>query len=66
MNYSEKQIENAKRNYNAMLTIRTIADYDVATIGSAVAHERMEYHNSIVTAINNGYKELEKNGNYSS
>lgn len=60
MNYSVKQIENAKRNYNSMLRIHTLADYDVEIIGRNTAEQRMDYHNSIVTAIRNGNKELEK------
>ena len=29
MTYTDKQIENAKRNYNSFLKIETLADYDV-------------------------------------
>ena len=60
MNYSAKQIENAKRNYNSMLRIYTLADYDVEIIGRNTAEQRMDYHNKIVTDIRNGNKELEK------
>jgi len=60
MEYTAKQIENAKRNYNSMLRIHTLADYDVENIGRNAAEQRMDYHNSIVTAICNGNKELEK------
>lgn len=60
MNYSEKQIENAKRNYNAMLKMRTLADYDVENIGRNTAEQRMDYHNRIVSEILAGNKELEK------
>lgn len=60
MNYTAKQIENAKRNYNAMLRIQTLADYDVENIGRNTAEQRMDYHNRIVTDIRNGNKELEK------
>ena len=35
MEYTAKQIENAKRNYNSMLRIHTLADYDVENIGTA-------------------------------
>lgn len=60
MEYTAKQIENAKRNYNAMLRIHTLADYDVENIGRNTAEQRMDYHNRIVTDIRNGNKELEK------
>ena len=60
MNYTSKQIENAKKNYNAMLRIHTLADYDVEIIGENTAYQRMDYHNRIVTDIRNGNKEIEK------
>ena len=60
MEYTAKQIENAKRNYNAMLKIQTLADYDVENIGRNTAEQRMDYHNRIVTDIRNGNKELER------
>lgn len=60
MNYTAKQIENAKRNYNAMMRIHTLADYDVEIIGRNTAEQRMDYHNKIVTDIRNGNKELER------
>jgi len=60
MNYSAKQIENAERNYKAMLRIHTLSDYDVEIIGTNTAEQRMDYHNRIVTDIRNGNKELEK------
>ncbi|MCO6367860.1 hypothetical protein GBO34_00845 [Roseivirga pacifica] len=60
MNYTAKQIENAKRNYNSMLRIHTLADYDVEIIGRNTAEQRMDYHNRIVTDIRNGNKELER------
>lgn len=60
MEYTAKQIENAKRNYNSMLRIHTLSDYDVETIGRNTAEQRMDYHNRIVTDIRNGNKELEK------
>ena len=58
--YTAKQIENARRNYNSMLRIHTLADYDVETIGRNTAEQRMDYHNRIVTDIRNGNKELER------
>ena len=60
MEYTAKQIENAKRNYNSMMRIHTLADYDVDNIGRNTAEQRMDYHNRIVTDIRNGNKELEK------
>ena len=60
MEYTTKQIENAKRNYNAMMRLHTLADYNVEIIGTNTAEQRMEFHNSIVTAIRNGDKELER------
>jgi hypothetical protein len=60
MEYTAKQIENAKRNYNSMMRIQTLADYDVENIGRNTAEQRMDYHNRIVTNIRNGNKELEK------
>ena len=60
MEYTVKQIENAKRKYNAMLKIQTLADYDVEHIGRNAAEQRMDYHNRIVSEILSGNKELEK------
>ena len=60
MEYTAKQIENAKRNYNAMMRLHTLADYNVEIIGTNTAEQRMEFHNRIVTAIRNGDKELER------
>jgi len=60
MKYTAKQIENAKRNYNAMMRIQTLADYDVENIGRNTAEQRMDYHNRIITDIRNGNKELER------
>jgi hypothetical protein len=51
MTYTAKQIEAAKRNYNSMLVFRTLADYDVETMGHNEATQRMEFHNNIVSAI---------------
>jgi hypothetical protein len=60
MEYTVKQIENAKKNYNSMMRIETLADYDVENIGRNTAEQRMDYHNRIVTEIRNGNKELER------
>jgi hypothetical protein len=60
MNYSATQIENAKRNYNAMLVMRTVESYEPQYIGWNQAEQRCEYHNRIVAEIKAGNKELEK------
>lgn len=60
MEYTAKQIENAKANYNAMLVIRTVESYDPQIIGYNAAEQRCEYHNNIVSKIKAGDKELEK------
>lgn len=60
MNYSEKQIENAKRNYNTFLQYTTVEAQNPELVGYNTAEQRCEYHNNIVSAIRNGNKELEK------
>jgi hypothetical protein len=60
MTYTKQQIENAKRNYNNWFRLHTLADYNVAMIGTTVAEERMEFHNKIVKAILSGDKEEER------
>lgn len=60
MNYTEKQIENAKRKYNSFLNFQTANSYDISVIGINEANNRAEYHNSIVSKIIAGDKELEK------
>lgn len=60
MEYTAKQIENAKRKYNGFLKLHKISDYDVQAIGLNTAEQRCEYHNGIVRGILAGNKELEK------
>jgi hypothetical protein len=60
MNYSEKQIENAKRNYNAFLQYTTAKEDTNYIVNPFEAERRAEYHNSIVSKILAGDKELEK------
>jgi hypothetical protein len=60
MTYTAKQIENAKKAYNQMLVLRTVESYEPEFIGWAVAEQRCEYHNRIVSEIKTGNKELEK------
>ena len=60
MEYTAKQIENAKANYNAMLVERTVESYEPQYIGWNTAEQRCEFHNRIVSEIKAGNKELEK------
>lgn len=60
MEYTAKQIENARRNYNAMMRLHTLADYNVEVIGWDAAEQMCEYHNHIVRKILTGDKELER------
>jgi len=60
MNYTAKQIENAKRNYINFLRPMTASNFQIEVIGINEAESRAEYHNSIVSKINTGDKELEK------
>lgn len=56
--YTESQIANAKKNYNSMLAIRTVASYEPQYIGMSAAEQRCEFHNNIVSEILNGNKEV--------
>ena len=60
MNYSEKQIQNAKTKYSNFLQIETASNYDINIIGYNEAEKRAEFHNDIVNQILSGNKELEK------
>lgn len=60
MEYTQSQIERAKRNYNAMLVFKTVESYDPQYIGYAAAEQRCEHHNNIVRRILEGDKELER------
>ena len=60
MEYTAKQIETAKKNYNEFMRLHSLSDYNVEIIGLNTAEQRMEYHNRIVTAIHNGDKGLER------
>jgi hypothetical protein len=60
MTYTAKQIEQAKRNYTFFLKFKTIEDENPQYVGYSVAEQRASYHNNIVSAINAGNKELEK------
>lgn len=54
MEYTQKQIEQAKRCYNAMMRIHTLADYDVEIMG------RNEASSDILAPI----KEMRKLGEF--
>lgn len=60
MKYTQSQIDNAKRAYNAMMVIRTVESYNPELIGWAAAEQRCDYHNNIVREILAGNKELER------
>ena len=60
MTYTTRQIENAKKAYESMLVIRTVESFEPEFIGYAAAEQRCEYHNSIVSQILAGNKDLEK------
>lgn len=58
--YTQQQIDNAKKAYNAMLVYRTVESYEPQYIGYAAAEQRCEYHNNIVSQILGGNKEVER------
>jgi len=60
MEYTARQIEKAKANYNSMLVIRTVESFQPEFIGWNTAEQRCEFHNNIVSEIRLGNKELEK------
>ena len=60
MNYTEKQIENAKRNYTAFLQYRSVESFEPQYIGYAAAEQRADFHNNIVSEILSGNKDVEK------
>lgn len=60
MNYSAKQIENAKANYNYFLKIENAQDQSCFDSNPFEAERRAEFHNKIVNQILAGNKELEK------
>jgi hypothetical protein len=60
MKYTAKQIENAKRAYNAFLQYTTVEAEKPEIVGQVEAENRAEYHNNIVSKIRNGNKELER------
>lgn len=58
MTYTTNQIENAKKNYNSFLNLRTVESYEPQYIGYNTAEQRCEFHNNLVTSIKNGNQEL--------
>ena len=60
MNYTAKQIENAKRAYNSFLQYTTAKEDANYVVNPFEAERRAEYHNNIVSKIKAGDKELEK------
>jgi hypothetical protein len=61
MEYTARQIENAKKNYTNFLKINNnVYDFQALTAGMLEATRRMDCHNNIVTSILNGNKELER------
>ena len=56
MEYTTRQIENARRNYNNFNQYRTVESFEPQYIGWAAAEQRSEYHNGIVKAIAEGDK----------
>lgn len=60
MNYTDKQIENAKRNYTSFLKVRTVESFEPEYVGYNVASQRCEFHNNLVNEILNGNVALEK------
>lgn len=60
MIYTAKQIENAKKAYNDMLTYRTVESYGPEYIGTTEAERRCEFHNNIVSQILSGNEEVAK------
>lgn len=59
MEYTAKQIANAKQAYYSFLQERTVESYEPEYIGWNTAEQRCEFHNNIVRAIVAGNKELE-------
>lgn len=57
MNYTDKQIQNAKSAYSEMLNYKTVDSYSPEFIGYETASQRCEFHNKIVREILNGNAE---------
>jgi hypothetical protein len=64
MNYSENQIQEAKKRYNNFLRFETVQQIDIETIGHLEAERRVENHNNIVREIQAGNVNVEKEWKY--
>ena len=60
MNYTQSQIERAKKAYKAFLQFTTVENENPEIIGTVEAERRAEFHNNIINEIRNGNKEIEK------
>jgi len=60
MNYTAKQIENAKAAYIAFVNYRTVESFDPEYIGWNTAEQRADFHNNIVKEIIAGNQEVIK------
>jgi len=58
MNYTDTQIEIAKRNYNNFNQYTTVDAQQPNLIGYAESEQRCHYHNNIVDQIRNGNKQV--------
>jgi hypothetical protein len=58
MNYTDKQIAQAKKNYHNMLVIKKAFDFNPESCGWVEAERRAEDHNQIVISILGGNVEL--------
>ncbi len=58
MNYTDTQIEIAKRNYNNFNQYTTVEAQQPNLIGYAAAEQRCSFHNEIVNEIRKGNKEV--------
>jgi len=60
MTYTTNQISKAKSNYISFLRFGTAQNESCYTINPFEAERRSEFHNSLVSKIQNGNKELER------
>lgn len=60
MKYTQQQIANAQKKYNAMLVIKKVSDYQPEFVGRHAAEQRCDSDNELVERIWAGDKELER------
>lgn len=60
MTYTASQIERAKKAYTSFANYRTVESFDPQYVGNAVANQRCEFHNNIVSKIKNNDAETVK------